>query len=271
MIYKLLADSGSTKTDWALLKDDERVQRFATQGINPFMLEKSEIVNILNAELLPQLGDIPVAVIEFYGAGCRGDQCGLVQSALSEVFSAENISVDSDMLGAARLLCHTDEGIVCILGTGSNSCLYDGYQIVQNVSPLGFILGDEGSGAVLGKRLLGDILKQQLPPSVVEAFFAEYSLTSDEIIRKVYKESFPNRFLASFCPFLSRHLSEPTVHDLLVDEFKRFFSRNVANYSRQDLPVHFVGSVAFHFHELLKEAAAATGFVVGKIKKVPLD
>ena len=271
MNYKLLADSGSTKTDWLVLDGSEQVQRFQTQGINPFMLDFEGIVEILQSELLPQLIAKSFSEIAFYGAGCRGEQCERVKQALSSLLEADRIVVASDMLGAARALCGTAEGIVCILGTGSNSCLYDGKEIVQNVSPLGFILGDEGSGAVLGRRLLGDVLKHQLPVHLEQSFFEEYSLTADEIVRRVYREPFPNRFLASFCPFLSRHRTEAAIHALLIDEFSRFFVRNVANYDRNELPVHFVGSIAHYFQEELVQAATRTGFVVGKILKVPWD
>ena len=271
MEYKLLADSGSTKTDWLLLGDGEKLQRFSTQGINPFMLGNKEIVSILQKELLRQMPDVNINVIEFYGAGCRGTQCNLVADALQTVFHPQQVVVDSDMLGAARALCGAEEGIVCILGTGSNSCLYDGHAIIANVSPLGYILGDEGSGAVLGRRLIGDVLKLQLPENICHDFYETYGLTGDAIIQKVYRESLPNRFLASFAPFLHQHREEECIHRLLLDEFDRFFRRNVANYHREDLHVHFVGSIAYYFQNELKESALRCGFHIGKIQKAPLD
>ena len=271
MKYQLLADSGSTKTDWLVLRGSDRVQRFSTQGINPYMLDTEEMVQILRTELLPHLEATSFSAVEFYGAGCRGEQCERVRAALLSVLVADQVLVASDMLGAARALCGKETGIVCILGTGSNSCLYDGREIIENVSPLGFILGDEGSGAVLGRRLLGDVLKKQLPESIIQSFFEDYPITTDEIIRRVYRETFPNRFLAGFCPFLSRHRFEAAIHALLVEEFSRFFTRNVANYGKKDLPVHFVGSVAYYFREELEQAAVRTGFRLGNIQKAPWD
>lgn len=271
MEYKLIADSGSTKTDWILLRDDERVKRISTQGINPVMLDEAEIIAILNNELMPELIQLKIDGVDFYGAGCRGVQCEIVRQALQGVFHIERIVVDSDMLGAARALCRTREGIVCILGTGSNSCLYDGQKIVKNVSPLGFILGDEGSGAVLGKRLVGDVLKGMLPETIAQQFLADYGLTIDDVIRRVYREPMPNRFLASFAPFISRHKDCVEMRNLIVDEFSRFFMRNVAHYNRQDLPVHFVGSIAYYFRDELTEVARRLGYKMGTIKKAPLD
>ena len=271
MEYKLTADSGSTKTDWLLSDEKGNVQRFSTQGINPVMLTEEKIIAILKSELFSNIGDRQIGTIEFYGAGCRGAHCDVVSYALQNVFAPKSIVVESDMLGAARALCGSEEGIICILGTGSNSCLYDGNSIIQNVSPLGFILGDEGSGAVLGKRLMGDLFKQQLPTSVAQDFFEEYKLSIDDIIQKVYREPMPNRFLASFAPFLHKHRKCDEIHALIADEFTRFFLRNVANYKRKDLPVHFVGSIAHYFHEELLEVANSNGFEIGKIKKAPLD
>ena len=271
MEYKLIADSGSTKTDWILVCKNGIEGRFSTQGINPVMLDEQHIVEILQCELLPHLDSIKIDAVDFYGAGCRGAQCDVVRSALHVVFGIERIAVDSDMLGAARALCGTEEGIVCILGTGSNSCLYDGQKIVENVSPLGFILGDEGSGAVLGKRLLGDMLKGQMPDVMVRLFAEEYGLTIDDIIRKVYREPMPNRFLASFAPFISHHRDCAEIRNLVVDEFRRFFIRNVSKYRRKDLPVHFVGSIAHYFRDELTGVACDLGYRLGHIKKAPLD
>ena len=271
MEYKLIADSGSTKTDWILLCDNKKIQSLSTQGINPVLLGEEQIVDILEKELLHHLDGVKIEAVDFYGAGCRGEQCAVVRNALSAVFHTEGVVVDSDMLGAARALCGTEEGIVCILGTGSNSCLYDGCQIVKNVSPLGFILGDEGSGAVLGKRLVGDVLKGQLPETVAHAFTEAYGLSVDDIIRRVYREPMPNRFLASFAPFLSQHKECVEIRNLIIDEFSRFFLRNVAHYGRKNLPVHFVGSIAHYFREDLVEVASRSGYQIGKIKKAPLD
>ncbi len=268
---KLIADSGSTKTDWLLSDGGTATRRAATQGINPYMLTEEKIESILRDELLPQLGGQCPETVEFYGAGCRGEAAESVKRVLRKLFNTENITVESDLLGAARALCGESEGIACILGTGSNSCFYDGEKIAANVSCLGFILGDEGSGAVLGRRLVGDAVKGALPECVVAALWEACPGGVDEVLRRVYKETFPNRFLASLAPVLHRFRHEPAVHQLLVDEFKRFFLRNTAHYRRPDLPVNFVGSIAYYFQEELKEAALACGQTTGRILRSPME
>lgn len=267
----LTVDSGSTKTDWLLQLGNHTTARRSTQGINPFMLQETEIEAIIRHELLTDERFGEVDEIHFYGAGCRGQQCENIERTLRTLWPrVKYITVGSDLIGAARALCDGD-GIACILGTGSNSCLYLQGKIVQNVSPLGYILGDEGSGAVLGRRLLGDILKKQLPEEVCMAFETTYHLSADYIIQHVYKEPFANRFLASFAPFLAAHRHEPAIHTLLVEEFSRFFTRNVAQYGRPDLKVSFVGSIAYYFREELQQAATNNGFKIGKIMRSPLD
>lgn len=271
MSGRLLADSGSTKTDWVLEENGVMLWRKVTQGINPVLLPRERIREILVGELLPDFPAGRLEKVEFYGAGCRGAACDEVAAVLRELLPTDRIQVASDMLGAARMLCGTEAGMVGILGTGSNSCLYDGHDIVANVSPLGFILGDEGSGAVLGRRLLGDLYKGQLPEALVKDFSETYALELDEIIRRVYREPFPNRFLAGFCPFLYRHREDGAVRALLLEELERFFRRNLSHYGRPDLPVHFVGGIAYHFRRELEEAAAACGYTVGVVEKAPLD
>ena len=164
-----------------------------------------------------------------------------------------------------------DEGVACVLGTGSNSCLYDGKDIISNVPPLGYILGDEGSSAVLGRRLVGDCLKNQLPELVRNEFFAEYGLTQELILERVYRQPLANRFLASLTPFLSKHRDVPEVHRLLVASFVDFFVRNVKQYRRPWLPIHFVGSIANVFSVELKEAAESLGLELGLILKSPME
>lgn len=175
------------------------------------------------------------------------------------------------MLAAARSLCGHEPGIACILGTGSNSCFYDGQDIINNVSPLGFILGDEGSGAVLGKLLIGDILKNQLSAALKEEFLKQLGLTAPEIIDRVYRQPFPNRFLASLSPFLAQHIEEPDIHKLVLSSFIAFLRRNVTQYDYQQYPVHFIGSVAYCYREILEEALQQTGIRQGKILQSPME
>lgn len=260
----LIADSGSTKTSWVLTDGTTR-QEFETQGINPVRDSEETI------ETLLQTVNTPSQSIHFYGAGCIQPYADVVRRVLERRFPDAEVHVDSDLLGAAHALCGHAEGIACILGTGSNSCLYDGRQMVQNVSPLGWILGDEGSGAVLGRLLVGNILKEQFSPALCQAFAEETGLTRADIINKVYREPMPNRFLASLVPFLGRHREEAEVHSFLVEEFRRFLRRNVAHYRRPDLPVSFVGGIAWSYSQELREALEQEGMVAGTILKRPID
>lgn len=267
----LIADSGATKTDWCFGEDKENAKIIQTQGINPFHQSKEHIDKVLKEELLPQLKNATsITHIHFYGAGCTPEKSLIVKEALQTAFSQAETQVESDLLGAARSLCGKEPGIACILGTGSNSCEYDGEKLRSNVSPLGYILGDEGSGAVLGKRLVSDCLKHQLPEHICQNFLEESKLTPAEIIDKVYRQPQANRFLASLTPFLSRHREEPEIHDLLVSCFSDFFQRNVMQYDYPQKPVHFTGSIAWYFQKEVKEAAEKKNILCGKFIKSPI-
>lgn len=274
----LIADSGSTKTDWCLCMGNSSEIIIQTQGINPYHQTEEAIEQVLVEELLPHLHSyrerMPGDKLEvvFYGAGCANEAaCSRVELAIRKVLLADKVIIYSDLLGAARALCGHDEGVACVLGTGSNSCLYDGKDIISNVPPLGYILGDEGSSAVLGRRLVGDCLKNQLPELVRNEFFAEYGLTQELILERVYRQPLANRFLASLTPFLSKHRDVPEVHRLLVESFVDFFVRNVKQYRRPWLPIHFVGSIANVFSVELKEAAESLGLELGLILKSPME
>ena len=265
-MIQLIADSGSTKTTWLLRDGVHPDVCLQTAGINPVRDTEDTICSVVAS--LPQTA---VSDLYFYGAGCIQPYSETVSRVLRSAFPGANICVESDLLGAARALCGHDEGIACILGTGSNSCLYDGTRMVQNVSPLGWILGDEGSGAVLGRTLVGDLLKGQLPHSLLEAFLSRFHLTQASIIDAVYRQPQPNRFLAFLVPFLSEHRAEPGIHDLLLRQFRLFLARNVAAYQRRDLPVNCVGGVAYSFENELREAASLEGFDVGVVNRSPMD
>jgi len=241
---------------------------FETKGINPVRDSEATVGDTLSS--LPAL-PTPPSAIRFYGAGCIPPYSDAVSRLLAARFPDADIRVESDLLGAAHALCGHREGIACILGTGSNSCLYDGRRIAANMSPLGWILGDEGSGAVLGRLLVGQVLKGQFSPALCQAFEAETGLTRAHIIDKVYRQPMPNRFLASLVPFLGRHRGEAEVRDFLVGEFRRFFRRNVAGYGRTDLPVSFVGGIAHTYTDELAEAARLEGFTLGRILQRPID
>ena len=269
----LIADSGSTKTSW-LTTDGKDCQTYSTQGINPFQQSEEVITEIIRTELIPSLEGTDINKIYFYGAGCTFEKSDIVKKCLLQSFgTASEIEVNSDLLGAARGLCGNKPGIVCILGTGSNSCFYDGNKIIDNVSPLGYILGDEGSGAYIGKRLLGDILKHQVSKEISDTFFNETQYTQPEIIHKVYKEPMANRFLASLTKFCSSHRDDADIHNLLIDSFNEFFKRNIHYYLKKYNinSINFVGSIAFHFKDEIAIVANQHNCKIGRILKQPIQ
>ncbi len=267
----LIADSGSTKTDWSLL-DGDNVVNVSTQGINPFLQDEKAVCDVLHDELLPQLkGEGRAACCYFYGAGCTPEKSPVVAKALSQVLSPDVCEVQSDLLGAARALCGRTEGIACILGTGSNSCYYDGRVIARQVSPLGYILGDEGSAAYIGKRLVGNCLKRQFSDSLCDLFFEETHLDGPAIINKVYREPLPNRFLGQVSQFCQHHIDIPEMESFIVDCMTEFFIRNVCGYHRPELPVNFVGSIAFVYKAQLEKAAGLCHLEIGTVLRAPMQ
>lgn len=270
----LIADCGSTKINWTLLNGKEKVAQIFTTGMNALLLTEEEMKEQIKRELMPHLTNYKVDEIHYYGAGIISDEIKqqVVNALRANFASAGKIEVASDLLAAARAVCGREPGIACILGTGSNSCYYDGEKVVMNVSPLGYILGDEGSGAVLGKLLVGDVLKKQLPHHLCVKFMKEYNLDYTTIITSVYRKPAANRFLAQFAPFLERNIDEPAIHDIVFRSFTDFFNRNVASYPNYKLlPCNFVGSIALCEKAVLKEAAEALGITIGTIIKDPME
>ncbi len=270
----LIADSGSTKTDWICLTgDDESTQiEVQTVGLNPFHVSDNEIRGVLTHDVLPQLGDSKVEAVYFYGSGVRPEVEGRVEGLLRESFpDAQTVQAHSDLLGACRALCGDEAGIACILGTGANSCVYDGKKIVHNTPALGYILGDEGSGAVLGKHLLHDLYTGVLPHNLRLTFEKEMGLELSEIINKVYREPQANRFLASLSEFIHRHLDEEGIRQMVYNTFSDFINYHVSRYGRHDLPLSFVGSIAFYYQEQLQLIVQMLGYPMGTILKSPLQ
>lgn len=268
----LVADSGSTKTDWILISGNNDTLEVHTAGLNPVRDSQSVLFSTLTEELLPQLPyPLDIREIFFYGAGCIPPFSQAIEEVLHPIFPDTHIEVESDLLGAARALCGHREGIACILGTGSNSCYYDGQLIRQNTPPLGYILGDEGSGAVLGRIFIGHLLKGLLPERLKQQFFQELDLSQATILNKVYREPRPNVFLASLVPFMAAHRQEEGIHHLLLENFRLFLSHNIAPYHRPDLPVSFVGSMAKVFQDELCEALSLEGFKKGEILQKPIE
>lgn len=269
---ELIADSGSTKTDWLVVDGSgKEVKRVRTQGLNPFHLSPDNISNILRNELLGQLEGLAINKVRFFGTGCTPEQIPPMRSLLLKELNCYDVLVGSDLLGAAYALCGSEEGIACILGTGANSCLYNGKEIVANTPPLGYILGDEGSGAVLGKLFLNGIFKGSLNNELRDLFLKETNQTYADIINKVYREPLANRYLAGIAKFIGKHKEDcPELKTLVIQNFCDFITKNVDAYGRHDLPLGFVGSIAWYFQDELKAATAKCGYRLGKVLQSPL-
>lgn len=268
----LIADSGSTKTDWALTDPATKstVRTFSGPGLNPAVMSADEFDGLL-AEGLDGLRLTPDDEVHFYGAGCLPELCGRVAGSIGKLTGATRVEVSTDMLGAVRALFGNDPGIAAILGTGSNSCYYDGTAIVANTPPLGYILGDEGSGARLGIALVSGVFKGCLPADVSEAFARETGLTKGDVIERVYRRPGANTFLASLTRFLSAHIDHPAIDALVTDEFSRFFERNVIGAYPPGIAAGFVGSLAEVFATQLHKAADGCGIGIARILPRPLE
>lgn len=273
MKNKLIADSGSTKTDWALLQGEtDELTLYTGKGINPLQENDNSISQTLREVRNNLTKDIQIDELYFYGAGCATKSIKEhLKNLLLNVFPGAEISVESDMTGAAKSLFGNESGIACILGTGSNSCVYDGKHIIDQIPSLGFILGDEGSGNALGRALISKVLKKQLPEKVTTIFYEETGSSLEEILLRVYKSPLPSAYLASFAPFLLNHLEYPELRDLAMDEFKRFFRMNIIPYSSYNLKIGIVGSIAYNFKELIDKAAKHYNLEIIKIEKSPIS
>lgn len=268
----LIADSGSTKTHWTVLKQGGILQEVYTKGMNPFFQTPEEMGAEIRRALIPHLTSGTFSEIHFFGAGCIPEKVPAVRKVLTDHLAVNGtVEVDTDMLAAAKASCGHSPGIVCIMGTGSNSCFYDGEKIVANVSPLGFILGDEGSGAVLGKLLIGSLLKNQMGEELRDRFLQQFRLTPAEIIENVYRKPFPNRFLAALSPFLVENIRHPKIYQLVFNSFKDFLIRNVMQYDYHKHKVHFIGSIAFYYKEVLQAVAEEAGMHTGQIIQSPME
>lgn len=270
----LIADSGSTKTDWILKDQNGLTERFQSAGINPFFQTEEDISSVLGRDLLPYLSK-PVGEIFFYGAGCADAKSGEpVMLALKKAFqSSTQIEVASDMLGAARGLCGHASGLACILGTGANNAFFDGANIVRSIGSLGFWLGDEGSGSYLGKTLVVHYLQRELPEDLNEMFHTQFpEMDRLYVLDMAYKKPFPNRFFATFSKFISENIGHPFIQQLVKSAFELFVNKYVVKHQDvEKYPVHFTGSVAFYYQDILKSVLLEKGLIPGNIEKSPLE
>jgi len=268
----LIADSGSTKTDWRLVKQDGTTSSFQTIGFNPYFITSASVLNELTSSKLVDIKK-DVKQVFFYGAGCSNEaNCKVIFKPFSTFFSNARVEVEHDMLAAARATCGRDKGMVGILGTGSNSCLYNGIDIVENVAALGYLLGDNGSGADIGKTFIKSFLGKDLPADVEEDFNRKYKLKTTDILDAVYKQPLPNRFLAGFSLFVFQHLNNPFISKLVESRFELFFEKNICKYSDyQNNTLHLVGSIASVYQDVFKKTAEKYNVEVGKVIKQPIE
>ncbi|MBL0182897.1 MAG: N-acetylglucosamine kinase [Chitinophagaceae bacterium] len=272
MPIKLIADSGSTKTEWCLLNGTS-AKTFYTQGLSPYFLSAEQIEYIITEELKPKMKKVEPDEIFFYGTGCsNAENVKLVKKAIQKVFADADVSVDHDLMGAAKALCGNEKGVACILGTGSNSCYYNGKKIIKNSPGLGYVLGDEGSGAYLGRKVIQYFLYNTFDGDLMDRFHAKFNTNSDEILTAVYKKPLPNRYLASFAIFLAENRGHYMVENIIEDGFNDFFFNHIYKYRESwTLPINFTGSVAYGFRDVLKDLCSSYELELGKVIKKPMD
>lgn len=270
---KLIADAGATKIQWIVIDDKVTHGPFETAGFNPYIMSPKVLEDALDKDLVPFVKIEGIMEVFYYGAGCSTPaKCGIVEDALKDVFYKADCEIYHDLLGAARALLGRNSGIACILGTGSNSCLYDGNDIVENVTSLGYFFGDEGSGAYLGKLLLTDFLRDRLPAAIQKAFEKQFPYTVENVLDAVYNKPHPNQFLSSFAPFLSEHRKDAYIHDLVEKSFTDFMEEQVTQYTGyKEQPLGTVGSVGYYFKDVFAEVAARYGLNIGTVIQSPIE
>ena len=268
----LIADSGSTKTDWRFIDGNRKILAFRSEGYNPYLVSGEQMEESLRREVLVEMGSRIPAELFFYGAGCGTDEKkAVVKNALAGIFPTIKIEINTDLLGAARSLCGPEKGIAAILGTGSNSCSFDGKNILENRPSLGYILGDEGSGTALGKELLRMFLYDDLEIRLKENFVKRFNLSKAQILEHIYKEPLPNRYLASFSHFIFQNIEHQQFSDMVVANFRKFFIHHILRYQHaKEWPLHVTGSVGFYFSNLLRRVAEEQGVRLGRVTETPI-
>jgi Predicted N-acetylglucosamine kinase len=271
-LVKLIADSGATKTEWCLLEGNKK-KIFITQGMSPYFISAEQMQSILINELQPQVKKINIDEIYYYGTGCANPgNVKVVKKVFKDIFPQAAIEVTHDLMAAAKALCGDEKGISCILGTGSNSCYYNGKRIVKNSPGLGYILGDEGSGAYLGKKVIQYYLYDTFDEDLRSRFDAKFVTNSTEILNAVYKGPLPNRYMASFAIFLAENRGHYMIENIIEDGLNDFFFNHVYKYKESwTLPVHFVGSIAYGFKDVLAEMCKSYQLELGKVMKNPMQ
>ena len=273
----LIADSGSTKTDWRLIDHSGAIQQAKTQGLNPFFKTSQDCLSTFKNDLIPQFGQLNLDLVKeiwFYGSGCSSEKnCSVLKVAFEAIFLNADINIEHDLLGAARALCGDKPGIAAILGTGSNSCYFDGHEIVRNVTALGYILGDEGSGSNIGKKLIKDFLDQELPTTIRDRFDEHFGYSKEQLLDEVYTGDLPNRFLASFAKWvieLKNH--EEYAFDLVKSCIDSFLNKHILKYNQhKEVPLHVVGSIGYFNKPLLEKLCKEKSIVLGTVIRTPIS
>jgi len=268
----LIADSGATKAEWCLVNNGKKKTIF-TQGISPYFLNTDQIAELVTKELSGNLRKTTPEHIYYYGTGCSniGNAKSLKQ-ALSRIFPQASVNVNTDLMAAARAVCGHEKGVACILGTGSNSCYYNGKNIVKNSPGIGYVLGDEGSGAYLGKKVLQYYLYDTFDEDLRARFDARFVTTTSEILDSVYKKPLPNRYMASFTLFLAENRGHYMIENIIEDGLNDFFFQHLCKYNEVwKFPIHFVGSVASGFKDVLEQLCSSYEFELGKVLKNPME
>lgn len=268
----LLADSGATKCEWCLVKNG-KITTIFTQGISPYFLSVQQICQLLATELLPSLKKTPVTEVYYYGTGLANpNNVKIVEKALKQTFHGAAVKADHDMMAAARALCGREKGVACILGTGSNSCYFNGDKITKNRPGLGYVLGDEGSGAYLGRKVVQYFLYETYDEELQYKFAQSFNTDRTEILENVYKKPLPNRYLASFAVFLAENRGHYMVENILEDGLNDFFFQHLCKYNESwKYPIHFVGGIASGFGDVLRQLCESYEFELGRILKNPME
>lgn len=265
---KIIAESSSTRTEWVLVDNDKVVEHAFTMGLNPYFMTRREISHVVRLELPESFFRHRWEHVFFYGAGCATlEKTKIIESSLVAQFKTP-VTVNSDLLGAARGLLVRTPGLACILGTGSNSCLYNGQEIIKNVRPLGYVLGDEGSNAYMGKLFIADVLKELAPADLRDMFYDKYQLSPNVLMDQVYTNALPSRSLAQYAFFLREHYDESDyIRQLVYNSLMAFFRRNISQYDYRNTPISLVGSTATMYEEVLRTVASDFGATINKIMK----
>lgn len=269
----LIADAGATKVQWVVIHEGKASEPYETSGFNPYFMNPETLRNAIDKDLVPYINPEYIKQVFYYGAGCSTVvKCGIVEDTLKEAFPRADFEIHHDLLGAARALFGKKEGIACILGTGSNSCLYNGNGIAENVTSLGYFFGDEGSGAYLGKLFLTEYLRNRMPEHLRRAFDEQYGFSLENILDAVYSKPYPNRYLSSFSTFIGKYLADEFIIGLIRKNFEDYFREQVTQYTQyRDKPLGVVGSVGFHYREIFMEVAATHQMKVERIIKSPIE